>query len=1161
MDFGWRFAFGEHPEALTAVAEEDVEGGTARANGWRSVDLPHDFQFERQWDAEANALRGFKPRCRGTYRKIFEVPSEWKGRRVSLDFGGVMATGEVYVNGRRLASNDYGYLGFEVDVSRSITYGKSNVVAVAADSGREDSSRWYTGAGLYRGVRMVVRSDVSVARHGVKVTTPVVNEDSAEVSVAVEVEGLYRNARSHEVDVVLFSPEGVEVARAKTAAPVDHRYRIAEVVLPQMRVDHPALWDVDSPKLYTCETHVRRGDSVLDVVRTRFGIRTIEYGPRFGFKLNGRKVFLQGMSNHHDLGAVGAAAYPSEIARRFRVMKEFGFNAVRCSHNPYSREFYDLADEIGILVVDELADSWSGRAPGRQICENPFQLVTEWVKRDRNHPSVILWSLGNELQHDEKFSGFDSNDGGVTTYRVLDTICRRWDDTRPSTVAMYPAREGGYTWRDGEKWNSYFEIPRLARACGVASFNYDCEHYGEFFKLHPDLVLFQSEAQTRALLGPYFAMDRSRTVGLSYWGAIAYWGESFGWPEKGWDKSFFGHDLAPRPSAYLIRTAFVDEPQVRVAVYEGDDERVWNDVMVGNIDFSENWNRETGSKVRVAVFTNQDEVELVLNGRSLGVKRNGVDGSSGNVILWDNVSFEPGKIEAMARNASGSVVARHALETAGEATSLRLSQESRRWFADGYDLCHFHVTVVDSQGRIVHDARPLVHVTVSGAGHLIALDEGDHRADSLYAEPAKRLHDGHLMAIVRAGRVPGDVTIRCEADGFAPVEATVPLLAAPSSIVSFPGEVGSASGWKCRRGEAGKIVYIPFEGYYESKGGRIESPRFKLDGDCGKNRFYRLTFDAKCAVDGYWWVDFFDATGRTLPDVNSRLYSSKTWKSYDVVVPAHPSAESAQIAFVTRVGACARDVHLSRISTSDAARWCNDLAAELPKLEISVGDDMWAKLPAAKAKIKSGKPLNVVFLGDSIVNDMWCGNAVALIQDSLPGAGLRCMISVRGSTGCWYYREQSHFDEYVGKYNPDLVVIGGISNFQGLKRHSFVEAEDDIVETIRKCREIGAEVVVCTPPPSYEFRRDATARPFDIALTKEETGVEYLQQEYERRAAARSCTQIWDLTTAPCEAIARSGKPLNWFKRDSAHNDDRGKQLIAQTLAAYFRAAMMTGKH
>ena len=772
MDFGWRFAAGEYPKALTAAADENAEGSGWNAKVWRAVDLPHDFQFERPWDEDASALRGFKPRCRGTYRKIFYAEPEWRGKRVALDFGGMLMTSEVYVNGRRLAANDYGYLGFEVDVSKVLDYGGSNVVAVAVDSGPAQASRWYTGAGLYRSVRLVVRDQVSVARHGVKITTPAVMDDSADVVVSVEVEGLTRVKTAHEIEAILRSPDGAEVARAKAAAPIDHRFRVAEVVLPMMKVARPERWDIVSPKLYTCEARVLREGAVVDAVRTRFGIRTIEYGPSFGFRLNGRKVFLRGMSNHHELGAVGAAAYPREIERRFRMMKDFGFNAVRCSHNPYSRDFYDLADEIGLLVVDELADAWSGRAAGRQICENPFALVTEWVKRDRNHPSVILWSLGNELQHDERFSGFDSNDGGVTTYRVLDTIRRRWDDTRPSTVAMYPAREGGYTWRDKEKWNSYFEIPRLARACGVASFNYDCEHYSEFFKLYPDLILFQSEAQTRALLGPYFAMDRARTVGLSYWGAIAYWGESFGWPDKGWDKSFFGHDLSPRPSAYLIRTAFVDEPQVRVAVYENDNARVWNDVMVGNIDFSEDWNRKPGTKARVVVFTNQPEAELFLNGRSLGVKRNGADGSSGNVIAWDDVVWEPGKVEAVIR-AGGREVGRHALETTGRPVGLSATFESDRLAADGHDLAHLKIRFVDANGRAVRGELPPVSVTVEGPARLLALDDGNHSADRLFNVAERRPHEGRLMAILRAGRAPGAVKVRCRADGFAPVEAEI----------------------------------------------------------------------------------------------------------------------------------------------------------------------------------------------------------------------------------------------------------------------------------------------------------------------------------------------------------------------------------------------------
>lgn len=386
------------------------------------------------------------------------------------------------------------------------------------------------------------------------------------------------------------------------------------------------------------------------------------------------------------------------------------------------------------------------------------------------------------------------------------------------------------------------------------------------------------------------------------------------------------------------------------------------------------------------------------------------------------------------------------------------------------------------------------------------------------------------------------------------IVVSLPLGIFAADLVEYKGEVGENAGWKCIGSEAGKIVYIPFEGYYESKGGRIESPRFKLDGEIDRNCFYRLTFSAKCPVAGFWWVDFFDKDGKQLPDVNSRLYASADWKPYEVMVPAHPAAAFGQIAFVTKKGAQAKDVSFRRAAVEETAKWCNDFAATLPKLDAPVTTDAWKKLPKSQAKILSGKPVNVVFLGDSIMNDTWCGNAVALIQNALPMADLRCFISVRGSTGCWYYHEKEHFDEYVAKYKPDLVVIGGISNFLGLERHSFEEVEANMAETISRCQAIGAEAVVCTPPPSYEFRLVAASKAFDRMLTTENSSFRHLQQEYERRAVARTGAQIWDLTTAPCEAIARSCKPLGWFKRDEAHNDDRGKQLIAQTLAAYFQA-------
>ena len=379
----------------------------------------------------------------------------------------------------------------------------------------------------------------------------------------------------------------------------------------------------------------------------------------------------------------------------------------------------------------------------------------------------------------------------------------------------------------------------------------------------------------------------------------------------------------------------------------------------------------------------------------------------------------------------------------------------------------------------------------------------------------------------------------------------------PQPVAKFDGEANAKNGWKLVASEEGKVVYIPFEGYYESKGGRIESPKFPLDKSGDENAWYSLTFTAKSEVDGYWWVDFFDKDGNLLPDVNSRLYASADWQPYDGVVPTRPEAVSAQVAFVSKKGAFAKDVTMRRISADEAATWCYKFYATLPRLDYAVPNDAWAKLPNAKTAIKVAKDFRIVFLGDSIMNDTWCGNFGAILQRDFPDTNLKMYLSVRGSTGCWYYHEKEHFDEYVAKFRPNLVVIGGISNWLGPKKSTAKEAEDWMVETIDRCKAIGAEVVVCTPPPSYEFRSDTTAKPFDTALCEAAAGEDYkyLRWDFHRNAAARTGVQLWDLTTGPANTISRSGKPLDWFKRDAAHNDDRGKQIITMAMGEFFRAA------
>ena len=397
------------------------------------------------------------------------------------------------------------------------------------------------------------------------------------------------------------------------------------------------------------------------------------------------------------------------------------------------------------------------------------------MRRDRNHPSVILWSLGNELQHDEVYSGFPSDDFGVTTYRIFDVVVKRWDPTRKTTVAMYPARDGGYVWYDAA-FKKNKKAPRLAFETDVASFNYVWGDYPEFFRQKPDLILFQSEASTRDLLAPYWGMDRTRTVGLSYWGAIEYWGESHGWPAKGWNYSFFGHDLAPRPTAYLIRSAFRSaEPLVRLAVFDGNESRIWNDVRVGRVNVSENWNRKPGEKVRLVAFTNAEEAELLLNGKSLGTRKNDApEGPKRNMLRWDDVAYEPGKVEVVARR-GGREVACHALETAGAAVRLVAQPESSRWQADGYDLLYVQLRAVDAAGRTVPEAAANVSVKVEGPARLVALDDGDHATDLLFDVDEKPLRGGRLLAIIRAGRTPGQVKMSFKADGLPPAELTAAL--------------------------------------------------------------------------------------------------------------------------------------------------------------------------------------------------------------------------------------------------------------------------------------------------------------------------------------------------------------------------------------------------
>ena len=765
LNYGWRFHEGEVTNAA-ALSTDD--------SAWRSVDLPHDFQIEQPWvapaadekadntDVAANiksrlSSRGFKEMGCGWYRLHLTPADSLRNRRLVLQFDGLMYVGDVYLNGERIGGTDYGYVGFEIDVTNLLKMGQENVIAVRADTREPINSRWYTGGGLIRGVRLVATNrELFFERHPLYITT----RDNRYVTIQAE----FTN-RGRQRDVIIgtkiYSPDGQIVYDGTIKQSRKSASRTMEARLPEVEIKNPQLWDTETPNLYRAVVSLLKEDgTVIDQTSSMFGIRTLEFGPEFGFKLNGKKVLLKGYANHHSLGALGAAAYPRAIEKRIQLMKSFGMNHIRTSHNPYSREFIELCDKYGILVVDELYDKWTRQHTGGRVSfEQLWQKdVPEWVKRDRNSPSVVLWSLGNELQQDPNQP---FNDFGVTIYKLQKTLLQRYDTTRLVTVAMHPRYRN---------WETDSLPCDLAMVTDVQAYNYRYMYFPGDGRRFPWMTFYQSEASVAAMGQNYFEMDLNRVIGLAYWGAIDYLGESQGWPAKGWSQGVFDISLEPKPKAYYMKSFFLpDEPVVHIAVIDKKGDQMWNGVQTGNDGMSDHWNRFQGQKLSLITYTNGDEVELLLNGKSLGRQANDVKNAKmRNQIRWNDISYESGKLEAVAYK-GGKAVARHHIETTGDAVRLTTEADNAQWHADGQDLQHVRVVALDKKGRPVQTTDQEVTFSISGDARIVGVVNGDINSDEMLVGNKRKLYNGTCTVILRAGRTPGKVTLTVTTDQMKPV--------------------------------------------------------------------------------------------------------------------------------------------------------------------------------------------------------------------------------------------------------------------------------------------------------------------------------------------------------------------------------------------------------
>ena len=771
FNFGWRFHAGDVANGESLSLDD---------SGWQVINVPHDFQIHQPWVAPAKderadnsdiganvksrlSSRAFKEMGIGWYRKTITPDASLKGKRIILDFEGIMLVGDVYVNGKHVGGTDYGYLGFEIDVTKMLKFGEPNVIAVKANTMNPDNSRWYTGGGLFRDVTLIATdAQQHFTRHPLYITTPVVGTDKSVVEIQAEL-GCYLRVNSLKMNTTIIAQNGDTVYNKTKDIPFNRGQKVNEHKVDSITLEQPRLWSCEDPHLYKAVVTMYRPDgTVADQVSSNFGIRSIEYSPKFGFKLNGKKVIFKGIANHHTLGALGAAVYPRAIEKRIQLLKEFGFNHIRTAHNPYSKSFLDLCDKYGMLVVDELYDKWLTKfAGGRVEWTNLWQHdVPEFIRQDRNHPSVVMWSLGNELQ---TYWALPYADWGVTPYRLQKQLLLRYDDTRPVTVAMHP--------RGRHQTTDSLPAP-LVHETDIAAYNYRYMYFPGDGKRFPNMIFYQSEANT-SMMGPnYFEMDLDKVIGLAYWGMIDYLGESHGWPAKGWAQGVFDISLEPKPIAYLLKSIFQeDKPVVHIGIIDRDQNTIWNDVQVGVQRMSDHWNRIEGSSMSLWTYTNADEVELKVNGKTVGTMKNDKKNPrTRNKLKWNNVKYEKGYIEAIART-GGKIVARHRIETVGDAKKITAAADNNEWKADGMDLQHVRVEAVDSKGRRVQGANNKLTFNVEGPAEIVGVINGDITSEDLTVGNTRRLFNGTATVILRSTKQPGEVKLNIVADGLKGIKA------------------------------------------------------------------------------------------------------------------------------------------------------------------------------------------------------------------------------------------------------------------------------------------------------------------------------------------------------------------------------------------------------
>ncbi|ASB48009.1 glycoside hydrolase family 2 TIM barrel-domain containing protein [Alkalitalea saponilacus] len=774
INFDWKFTIGDFTDGYKVDYDD---------SRWETVHLPHDASIAGPFvrdSLNSDRQNGFLPRQKGWYRKNLELNKDLDGKRVFIEFEGIYRDARVFVNGDKVAHQLNGYMDFIIDVTDHVSQG-SNLIAVSYDNTDMESSRWYNGEGIYRDVWLLITEDVHVDYYGTYITTPFIVEDYARVNLQTEV----KNHRNDSLTITLKSdivcPAGEVLQTIINTVPFgpDELF----IFRQYGQVNNPKLWDLDTPYLYKLKSSVIVDGEVTDTYETNFGIRTVEFCRYQGLLLNGRKVLAKGVNIHHDLGPLGAAAFERGFERRLEGLKKLGVNAIRLAHNPHAKFILDWCDRNGMLVVDEPFDKWSDQffGQGNDFEKHWRPTLKAFLKRDRNHPSIIIWSAGNEVSQQRS----PRYDFGVPMMKEMYDFIRKHEPSRMITTGLHPSRARGV-----HRTANYYRAgpPEMVFYMDVVSTNYREEFWPVDKAKYPQLIFMLSEAQVGNLGNEWFNFDHRSSVGLFYWGGTDYIGESFGWPAKGWVNGIIDWNDHWKPFSYYIHSLFADEPMVHITSFDRGSvvEKYWNEVELRYQPMFSHWNWEGLDSISVYTFSNTHEVELILNGRSLGVKQvpeeyytKDIRGYTAEEFDPDNpinlgppmhenlewrIPYEPGTITAISR-IDGREVARHELQTAGEPYRIVLEPDRDVINADGLDLSYITVKVVDRNGILVPHADHNITFRVTGAGSNIAVSSADMVSDESFVSDQRKVFQGKGLLVVRADQKPGTIRVRASGRG------------------------------------------------------------------------------------------------------------------------------------------------------------------------------------------------------------------------------------------------------------------------------------------------------------------------------------------------------------------------------------------------------------